>query len=257
MADAIMKDPALLCVMCDKDGVGTCTHCRTTRYCSEACQTLDLPVHELLCKSWVMHQHPPVPGSIRAICFDRNDSVPYFVWITPEDTAGGIFRSTHEVSGTEEVEILSEAEGTLSRTMLVRNPIQILDRLLYLKSQGKGIDLMITSEGNAPNKMSFVQTNKSFEKIDRELVEYVTGDIVAFGHIPAMQKYFNLGMTDLRYIVDFLRVKYDTDVRDKAGNTGGEVVTGVRVNCWGEAALEGIYHTEAVCIAMPDKSEGQ
>jgi hypothetical protein len=248
MADATMKDPALLCVMCDKDGVGTCTHCRTTRYCSEACQTLDLPVHELLCKSWVMHQHPPVPGSVRVIWFHRMDSAPRFKWIMPEDIADGISMFVKEVYGTKEAEILEKSEGMLSPTLLVRNPIRLFDRPLYLERVKKGIGLMMTSFG---------PTNKSFDKIDKELAEHLKGDIIAFGHIPAMQKYFSLGMTDLRYIVDFLRVNYDTEVRARAKKTIDGMVRGVRVNCWGEQVLERVRDTEAVRIAMPDKSEGQ
>jgi hypothetical protein len=90
-------------------------------------------------------------------------------------------------------------------------------------------------------------------------VEHQEGGIFAHRYQSATKKFFSLGMAELRHIVNYLRSKYDANMRAKTEKITSDMVKGVRVNCVGEEAVfqNGIAMMEQLEIAMPDKNEDQ
>jgi hypothetical protein len=89
-------EPSNQCEICDKPGPNLCGHCKTTKYCSAACQKADYRTHKLLCK--VMQDFPDSarpkptgPRSLfrRAIYFEPSKDHPQFVWLEVRKTTVG------------------------------------------------------------------------------------------------------------------------------------------------------------------------
>lgn len=69
------------CTMCGKPASEMCKQCRSSHYCSRACQVADWPTHKLLCRSFTNFTTPPNPTSKLGIFFPDNSKVPRFVWV--------------------------------------------------------------------------------------------------------------------------------------------------------------------------------
>ncbi|KAK0100014.1 hypothetical protein ONS95_013169 [Cadophora gregata] len=73
------------CVICDKPNVKECAACRSSAYCSPACQQVDWPLHKTLCKKLSILLKAPRPKfPVRlGILLSADDPNPQFVWYTP------------------------------------------------------------------------------------------------------------------------------------------------------------------------------
>ncbi|KAI1192904.1 hypothetical protein F5X97DRAFT_315970 [Nemania serpens] len=68
------------CTYCENKGLHTCCRCKYARYCSEACQTKDWPVHRLLCSDRSDTPRPS-PDHFVAILFPAQEGKPRLIWI--------------------------------------------------------------------------------------------------------------------------------------------------------------------------------
>ncbi|KAH7091649.1 hypothetical protein FB567DRAFT_617310, partial [Paraphoma chrysanthemicola] len=253
MPSAAIMDPSMLCTMCNEEGTLSCAGCHDIRYCSKTCQKMDWPLHKLVCKTWSQlyaDRCCPLPGCKRGIWFSANEDRPRFVWLMPELQANGTVVN-HGSS------ILENTTGMSVYAILNKNVIEILNRPIAAVSEGKRIYLSMDIHGEGAARKTVGKPSKAFEKIDTELVDYVRGRILAYGFVPDKNKFVDLTLADLRYVVDFYRSMYDKEMRDKIMRSSSDMVTGVRMDCVGDLAVSNELPYHSVDISMSEMASGE
>jgi hypothetical protein len=71
------------CIVCDKEDAKYCARCKSTSYCSRACQKNDWQTHKLLCATFSTFatSERPTKEHYRAVLFDPDKKKPEFIWL--------------------------------------------------------------------------------------------------------------------------------------------------------------------------------
>jgi hypothetical protein len=71
------------CIVCDKEDAKYCARCKSTSYCSQACQKNDWRTHKLLCATFSTFatSERPTKEHYRAVLFDPDKKKPEFIWL--------------------------------------------------------------------------------------------------------------------------------------------------------------------------------
>jgi hypothetical protein len=79
-------DHTTKCLVCPRHhDAAPCTHCECSRYCSDECKVVDLPVHRTLCKSFAQFSFSPTMEKRRAIYLPVHGPNPEFVWLEMDE----------------------------------------------------------------------------------------------------------------------------------------------------------------------------
>ncbi|KAF2868069.1 hypothetical protein BDV95DRAFT_501280 [Massariosphaeria phaeospora] len=230
-----------LCAMCKNLGTQSCTDCREIRYCSQACQKSDWPVHELLCKALkdFGHEKRPGPNFKRAIYFPVAGPKPHFIWLRISDDAV--------------VDLSTVPEDTTDMTLAfaVTNN-RVLHRVLdtTLAFVAKMIQLRPKSATASP------EPNRSLTTVDEEFLRFWGGPALVFGFKDEdgqKRRGCDLGPMDFRHAVDHFRALYYKGQSRRIEHIEGDKVKGVRLNCLGDTDIcqrpqfEGLDVSAAAC----------
>lgn len=72
-----------VCTICNKPNSLHCARCKSTRYCSKACQKVDWHTHKLLCPTFSDFDasNRATDEQFRAILFPVDEEKPKFIWL--------------------------------------------------------------------------------------------------------------------------------------------------------------------------------
>lgn len=74
-----MADPK--CIICNKSPAMDCATCKSAMYCSNACQEIDEPVHEFLCKKFTKLSPRPSSTYKLGILLSADNPNPKTIWV--------------------------------------------------------------------------------------------------------------------------------------------------------------------------------
>lgn len=227
---ASLSDPKL-CTTCDNQGRLVCGGCKSIHYCSTACQKVDWPVHKIICKDYSQFVNTRPDGDHHsAIYFAPDEPVPRFVWLR--------YKCPH---GHPDIEHLSQFGVNKERIqagafdVFANNPML----LRHIEPHHIAVSLpeakAICSCCNTD-----LAPNGSLAKINSELPGFFRGPVIAMGtYCDADEEKkassLDLGPSDFRHVVDFLRMTYcKCEDANRRALEGGGGVKAVRLNCDGD-----------------------
>ncbi|KAK0103241.1 hypothetical protein ONS95_005275 [Cadophora gregata] len=91
------------CSVCNSSNTKFCSTCRSSAYCSPACQKLDWPLHKTICKAFTSLPARPSPSHKLAILFPVDSKDPTLIWIECERRVDEDDGMAYEVPNTEAV----------------------------------------------------------------------------------------------------------------------------------------------------------
>jgi hypothetical protein len=220
------------CIICNKQDAKYCARCKSTSYCSQACQKSDWKTHKLLCATFsdFASSKRPSEDHYRALLFDPDKAEPEFIWVRcrwlPEgyqsfDT--GPFISEDAL----EKDIPVQYNPRLERPLL--NTLFVTHRDTFLV------------DGSRPNK-----SIASITATQPGMYHDWRGPIITYakagkGLDPIACKDFD--MVDFRHAADyFLSYGYVP----LPAQASAERVKGVRINCRGDIKMLGRPPFEAI-----------
>lgn len=261
------------CTMCRSATSEYCSVCKSTSYCSKACQDADLPVHKLLCgvarsplsPSGVYYVYSqPAHPIFHGVLFPASETNPCWVAYRGNYAAGeGRDRNGGNYCANPPhpaVQLLHHFRAPLAMTSNVlrsrSRPSNTLE--LYFTTTGPG-------PGYSVNRSVLTATNRRSAqiwygpllavKVATPVATYIDGVLVP--HQRIVPQYLDMDMIDFRDIVDLLYTYTALDINDMTNTTGVAVstpkheVSGVRINCPGDQAL-GRPRFEVVLIRATD-----
>ena len=226
------------CIICDKDNAKYCARCRSTSYCSQACQKSDWKTHKLLCAEFSTFATSERPNKehYRAVLFDPDKDKPEFVWLSCPWTFYGYQNpETEEFIGGDS----SVRDAPIRFNSRLQRPLQNTINISYS-------DVFLL-DGSRPNKsIASITATQPGQYHDWR------GPIVAYakagrGIDPPACKDFD--MVDFRHIADYI-LSY-CYVPPKV-----ERVKGVRINCRGDVDMLGRPHFEEIELSIRDSKFG-
>jgi hypothetical protein len=226
------------CIICDKQDAKYCARCKSTSYCSQACQKSDWKTHKLLCAAFSTFaiSERPTKEHYRAVLFDPDKDKPEFVWLCCPWVFGG-YQSpeTEKFIGEDATERDMPIQDNYRLQRSLRNTINISYRDDFL------------ADGSRPSKsiasITATQPGKYYDW---------RGPIVAYakagkGLDPPACKDFD--MIDFRHFADHI-LSYHY-VPPKV-----ERVKGIRINCRGDVKMLGRPHFEEIELSIKDSTFG-
>ena len=218
-----------LCTICNKPNANYCARCKSTAYCSKACQKADWTTHKLLCPSFSSFADADRPSAnhYRAVIFDPDETKPKFTWLPSrlldKDEEDGPDNQTLEykkIIGEDTFQNVIPMQYNPRLERVVPNTICIAWRDTFLV------------DGSRPSKsIASITATQSGTYHDWR------GPIVVFARAgqgldpPACK---DLDMIDFRHVTDyFLSCGY---IPPKA-EAKVERVKGVRINCLGDVKM--------------------
>ena len=227
----------LFCAICDTPGVHACSGCHEVRYCSKECQKVDWPIHKLVCKTFVTEfseakrpdSKQPGMQHRRAIFFPEDEERPRFIWLP----ISGLNESGQGIADI--AELGPNNSGITHASTINSNAVlhRLLDRHITLRAKVSLINDELQYISDTPNK--------SLQGVDKELSTFFIGPLLAYGsgENPGdgwANKHPDLGPTDFRHVVDFLRLEHYTGSGEQWTYAigDGEKIEGVRLNCAGD-----------------------
>jgi hypothetical protein len=142
-----MATTTSLCNECESAAGLICSGCRTTRYCSKACQQLSRPTHKHLCKTFKDFQDRPTSKKpnesySRAILFRPEEKHSRFIWlklILHDYRYLGPYLTPDEKASDDALALSKDEESSFDRSFS-RNDIlnRELNYTIKLGSRGHG-----------------------------------------------------------------------------------------------------------------------
>ncbi len=208
-----------LCTICSKPTHQKCAGCKTAYYCSSVCQSLDYPLHKLLCKQYIPflatrpapipNEHSRIPTTFKlAILLPESSVKPELIWLASKtelfiypgqksydpDNDDNRFENLHE-------DLVKHIEVSLTKEMLFRNGHDLYAMIS---------DMWIGGEKN----LCFETLNQGYGCCDRGDERRMTtfacgGNIVITRHLEAPNRwedtalYQDITLADLRYGFDY------------------------------------------------------
>jgi len=233
-----------LCTVCNKSNARLCNRCKSTRYCSKACQQGDWLTHKLLCATFSTFNASSRPTNerFRAILFPVDDKNPKVIWLHCkwcDDGDDG--RYQHPDRGA----LLGH--DTLIKDMTIQyNPVlkRNLSDTIYVSYR----DTFLV-DGSKPNKsVAAITATKPGQYHDWR------GSMIAYGKVglgidPTACK--DLDMNDFRHITDFF-LSYGYTPTPATQQPTGINIKGVRINCLGDRKMLSKPSFEAVEVSSTD-----
>lgn len=221
-------DRASTCLLCGKASTHLCGRCKSTRYCSQDCQSDDWPAHKLLCKTFSRFDLTARPSDnhFRSIAFHHSQPKPQVVWV--ECPWQQVFDYDWQTPNLRPF----LGPGLSHDRVQVRRDV-ILQKLLP-----DTIDLCF--------REAFQNDGSRLNKSITAIIETVPGSsyqwhgsVVAVGRKGRVAGYppcRDLDMNDFRHIVDHLVSfgRWLPFVQSPPSTPGANVVKGIRINCVGD-----------------------
>lgn len=203
-----------VCTVCGVLDTHFCGRCKSSRYCSQECQTDDWPLHKLLCKAFSNFDMTTRPSNrhFRGIVFPEDECKPQVAWLKQSNIEPSM--------GPHKIQTLQlQNDAILLRAL--PDTIDIICRENFL------------ADGSQLNK-SITAVLATFPKQSYRW----RGPIVALGkkgRSASAGTCRDLGMNDFRYVANEL-IAYGGQplyLRLPTWTLNPKVVKGVRINCVG------------------------
>jgi len=241
-----------MCIMCQSDtgGSGRCKGCQSVSYCSEQCQSVDWPAHQLLCSSYLTFlQSRPSDLHKLGIWFPRKNKSPKLVWVPMTTKREGRFDRHHPELGSFLGPSASKAFSATTVTQNQRRGVHI----------GHDIYIYIYHSQQQQNHEPFA--NKSLRHAAQAcrgmtVPSGAGGQLVAIaGRADASpSEVADMTLCDFRHVLDWSSTHGDNTVRETP--TGG-TIRAVRISCRLEQLLygRGVFCTVFVQSNLPFASK--
>jgi hypothetical protein len=191
------------CVICNKPTNKRCSRCKNCSYCSKDCQTVDWPIHKLLCSSFKNPKPAPAELGIeyrRGIYFPVDEDRPQWMWVPCVDR-----RDHEDIEPDTERALIGDKIWTMT---IGENPVR--DRSLcsggvFLGAHRDGHK----TDGSVLNKSIFATTGGPPANPGRRLCgPFLFLKINGFRQVE-QRHMIDMDLMDFRDLVDYLT--YITD----------------------------------------------
>lgn len=235
------------CILCNKTDAHFCKRCKSTCYCSKACQQTDWPTHKLLCGTFSSFDplSRPSKETFRAILFSVDDKKPKFIWlhckwISDEDDDGVRYQSPEVRS------FLGPDDPFPRHGSIQYNPVleRRLSDTIYICYR----DTFLVDGSKANESTAAITTTTPGQKHDWR------GPIIAYGKVglgidPTICR--DLDMNDFRHVADYF-LSYNVNPTPAPQPSFGIKIKGVKINCLGDQKIFSKPHFEAVEVSSTD-----
>ncbi|KAI2634751.1 hypothetical protein GGS26DRAFT_551210 [Hypomontagnella submonticulosa] len=233
-----------LCIVCNVSGARFCDRCRSTRYCSEACQRADWPTHKLLCPAFLKFNTTKRPSKdhFRAILFPVDKERPELIWLHcpwHDNKEGGKYQYPIK-------DIYLGKDAFPRSTSIQYN--RILERGLSDTIYVCYRDTFLVDGSKLNKGVAAITTTQPYQ------CHGWRGPLLAYGKKglgidPIACR--DLDMNDFRHISDFF-LSYGRALQPATQKPIGEKIKGVRINCVGDQRVFNKPKFEAVEILPTD-----
>lgn len=239
-------DASHLCTMCNTTNVHFCNRCKSTRYCSKACQQTDWPTHKLLCATFSSFDPLSRPSNenFRAILFPVDDKKPKVIWLhckwcSDEDDYGGRYQSP-------QVKSFLGPDAFPKHAPIQYNPVlkRRLSDTIYICHR----DTFLVDGSKANNSITGITAITPGQKHDWR------GPIIAYGKVGLgtdQTTCRDLDMSEFRHITDYF-LSYNSNPTAAPQQSIGIKIKGVKINCIGDQTMLNKPHFEAVEVSSTD-----
>ncbi|KAI2468887.1 hypothetical protein F4781DRAFT_443149 [Annulohypoxylon bovei var. microspora] len=232
------------CIVCNVSNAHFCDRCKSTRYCSKACQRADWPTHKLLCTAFSNFDATKRPSKdhVRAFFFPVDKEKPEVIWLHcpwRDDEEEGWYQSPDDgpILGTEAFPSSMTIQHSKVMERDLSNTIYVCYRDTFL------------IDGSSPNKsIAAITATKPYQSHDWR------GPILAYGKKGLGIDQIackDLDLNDFRHVTDLL-ISYGLEPEPVNRQAIGEKIKGVRINCIGDQKMCKKPIFEEVDIAPTD-----
>ena len=231
--------------MCDTPDSRLCDRCKSSHYCSVACQRNDWPTHKLLCTTFSNFDlaNRPHDLAFRAIYFPVDDTKPKLVWLQ--------CKLYHDGDPPEPVHV-PQYEELMGRSFVGRQLVESDPRLKRVMPNALFISFRdaFSHDGSEVNSsihsITSISSGPHFAWRGPMLAYAMIGHYDDDDLGPVLFK--DIDMKDFRLVCDYLKA-FDRMRGNFRPPAVEKLIEGVRVNCRGDELMSSVPHFQAVKIS--------